>query len=173
MPFQITHDRASNHVTMRLAKPGFLQRLEVSFAMAPLDDGSTALTVSQKIKPSLPTWDPVSKHIVKVGDVCCCCGVLHHPLGFHTQARPCVCTHHAAPYSKTPYSTLPPPIQHHYPYRLSTRVCCLIRWPTQWGTWKSARASPPHPPAPSKCAPPAGAVALLMWAPTCRPIFRT
>lgn len=66
MPFHITHDRRSHAVIMRLAKPGFLQRLELSFAMAPLDDGSTALTVSQKIKPSLPTWDPVSKHIVKV-----------------------------------------------------------------------------------------------------------
>ena len=66
MPFHITHDRTANSVTMRLAKPGFLQRLEVSFNVASLDDGSAALTVSQKIKPALPTWDPVSKHIVKV-----------------------------------------------------------------------------------------------------------
>lgn len=66
MPFHITHDRAANTVTMRLAKAGFLQRLEVTFNVTSSEDGGAALTVSQKIKPALPAWDPVSKHIVKV-----------------------------------------------------------------------------------------------------------
>lgn len=63
MWLHIIHDGTTNTVTMRLAKPEFLEGYEVTFGVTSLQGGSSAITVSQKMKPAVP---PVSKGIFRV-----------------------------------------------------------------------------------------------------------